>query len=96
MEKLVVQESEQLTDHSSNKDREAPAEKQVKISPKKIKQPLICLDIKISLEKTEQLLIFEQDDIDSVTEAFAQANNLPDHKKLKLLGILKKQVAALT
>lgn len=53
-------------------------------------QPLICLDIKISLSKTEQLLIFEHDDIDTVTEAFAREHCLAEQKKLKLLGILKK------
>ncbi len=56
----------------------------------KTKQPLICLDIKISLSKTEQLLIFEHDDIDTVTEAFAREHSLAEQKKLKLLGILKK------
>ena len=56
----------------------------------KPKQPLICLDIKISLSKTEQLLIFEHDDIDTVTEAFAREHSLAEQKKLKLLGILKK------
>jgi hypothetical protein len=59
------------------------------------KQPLICLDIKISLNKTEQLLIFDHDDIDTVTDSFARQHSLAEHKKLKLLGILKKQVAQL-
>jgi hypothetical protein len=34
-------------------------------------QPLICLDIKISLEKTEQLLIYQNDDVEQATEKFA-------------------------
>jgi hypothetical protein len=48
------------------------------------------LDIKISLEKTEQLLIYENDDVEQATEKFAQLHSLADHKKAKLLTILKK------
>ena len=59
------------------------------------RQPLICLDIKISLEKTEQLMIFENDNVEEVTEAFAREHALPEHKKLKLLAILKKQVESM-
>ena len=57
-------------------------------------QPIICLDVKISAERIEQLIIFEGDDIDLVIEEFAKKNStihifliileLPDSKKLKL------------
>jgi|LauGreDrversion4_2_1035121.scaffolds.fasta_scaffold1929421_1 hypothetical protein len=50
-------------DHSDGSQK--PAHESVFADPK---QPLICLDIKISLSKTEQLLIFENDDIDFVTD----------------------------
>jgi hypothetical protein len=39
----------------------------IEIATEETRQPLICLDIKISLEKTEQLMIFENDDIEVVT-----------------------------
>ena len=56
------------------------------------RQPLLCLDIKISINKTEQLMIFENDDIERVTQQFALIHSLPEHKREKLLAILKKQV----
>lgn len=68
------------------------------------RQPLVCLDIKISLTKTEQLLIYEGEDIEDATLRFAQLHGnssiltqleLPEHKRLKLFSILMKQVAQL-
>ena len=34
--------------------------------------PIVCLDVKISEEYTEQLLVFEDDDICAITDKFAQ------------------------
>jgi hypothetical protein len=37
-------------------------------------------------------MIFENDDIERVTQQFALIHSLPEHKREKLLAILKKQV----
>jgi len=49
--------------------------------------PLVCLDVKISEEYTEQLLVFEDDDIRLITDRFAQkhCNSIPfTHIRIKL------------
>jgi hypothetical protein len=37
-------------------------------------------------------MIFENDNVQEVTDLFAKQHSLPEHKKLKLLGILRKQM----
>ncbi|CDW82304.1 UNKNOWN [Stylonychia lemnae] len=57
--------------------------------------PLICLDVKIAPEKTEQLLIFEGDDFNLITDKFSQKHGLNQSKKQKLLTIIEKQAQQL-
>eukprot|EP00347_Sterkiella_histriomuscorum_P006373 403353008 len=56
-----------------------------------VKIPIICLDVKISQENTEQLLIYEGDDIEEVSKQFAKLYNISESKRLKLIKIIFKQ-----
>jgi rod shape-determining protein MreB len=78
------------------RDLIAGAPKTIEVTSDEIREALadpiseVVEAIKISLEKTEQLLIYENDDVEQATEKFAQLHSLADHKKAKLLTILKK------
>jgi hypothetical protein len=43
-----------------------------------MKVPIICLDVKISTNKTEQLLLFEDDDIARITLRFSKKHGKND------------------
>lgn len=43
--------------------------------------PIICLDVKISTDRTEQLLIYEGDDIEKVTVKFSREHGISEGKR---------------
>jgi len=50
------------------------------------------MDVKISSDKTEQIVVYENDDLEEVIVDFASRNGLSQSKRDRLLEIIKIQL----
>jgi len=54
--------------------------------------PILCMDVRISANKTGQMLVYEDDDVDELISRFGTEYKLSVNKQLKLKEVLVNQL----